>query len=76
VLQYLVPEQIDYNKESNCIHATVDWKKMDEAIIVKFKRRICGCGNELVQSGSYTYSILFHSQYHDSTSNFWQDACL
>jgi hypothetical protein len=24
VLQYLVPEQIDYNKESNCIHATVD----------------------------------------------------
>jgi hypothetical protein len=70
VFQCLVPEEIDYNKDYDCIHATVDLKikYIDETTIDKFKVRICGCGNELVRSGAYlnetyspTVSYLTHS---------------
>jgi hypothetical protein len=66
----LVPEEIDYTKDYDCIHATVDLKikYIDESTIDKIKVRICGCGNELVQSGTYmnetyspTVSYLMHS---------------
>jgi hypothetical protein len=57
----LVPEEIDYEKEYDCIHVTIDLKikYIDEETIDKFKARVCGCGNELVQRSSYsneTYS--------------------
>ena len=70
VFQCLVPEEIDYNKDYDCIHATVDLKikYIDETTIDKFRVRICGCGNELVRSGAYlnetyspTVSYLTHS---------------
>jgi hypothetical protein len=61
VFKCLVPQDIDYSKDYDCIHAAVDLniKYIDENTIDKFKVRICGCGNELVQSGTYfneTYS--------------------
>jgi hypothetical protein len=70
IFKCLVPEEIDYNKDYDCIHAAVDLKikYIDENTIDKFKVRICGCGNELVQSGTYfnetyspTVSYLTHS---------------
>jgi hypothetical protein len=66
----LVPEEIDYTEDYDCIHATVDLKikYVDESTIDKYKVRICGCGNELVQNGAYlnetyspTVSYLTHS---------------
>jgi hypothetical protein len=61
VFKCLVPEEIDYSEDYDCIHAAVDLKikYIDENTIDKFKVRICGCGNELVHSGTYfneTYS--------------------
>jgi len=57
----LVPEEIDYEQEYDCIHATIDLKikYINEETIDKFKARVCRCGNELVQRSSYsnkTYS--------------------
>jgi hypothetical protein len=42
----LVSEEIDYEKDYDCIHATVDLKikYIDETTIDKFKARVCGCG--------------------------------
>ncbi len=50
VFKCLVPEEIDFNKDYDCIHAAVDLKikYIDENTIDKFKVRICSCGNELV----------------------------
>ena len=61
VFKCLVPEEIDFSKDYDCIHAAVDLKikYIDENTIDKFKVRICGCGNQLVRSGTYfneTYS--------------------
>jgi hypothetical protein len=52
----LVPEEIDYRKDYDCIHATIDLKVkyVDETTIDKFKVRVCGCGNELVRNATYT----------------------
>jgi hypothetical protein len=52
----LLPEEIDYEKDYDCIHATIDLKVkyLDETTIDKYKARVCGCGNELVQSATYT----------------------
>jgi hypothetical protein len=43
----LVPEEINPDRDHDCIHATVDLKikYIDETTIDKFKARICGCGN-------------------------------
>jgi hypothetical protein len=52
----LIPEEINYEKDYDCIHATIDLKVkyLDETTIDKYKARVCGCGNELVQSATYT----------------------
>jgi hypothetical protein len=52
----LVPEEINPDRDHDCIHATVDLKikYIDETTIDKFKARICGCGNELVRCTTYT----------------------
>jgi hypothetical protein len=52
----LIPEEIDYEKDYDCIHATIDLKVkyLDETTIDKYKARVCRCGNELVQSATYT----------------------
>jgi len=52
----LVPEEINYKKDYDCIHATIDLKVkyLDETTIDKYKARVCGCGNELVQNATYT----------------------
>jgi hypothetical protein len=52
----LVPEEINPDRDHDCIHATVDLKikYIDEIMIDKFKARICGFGNELVRRTTYT----------------------
>jgi hypothetical protein len=52
----LIPEEINYEKDYDCIHATIDLKVkyLDETTIDKYKARVCGCGNELVQNATYT----------------------
>jgi hypothetical protein len=66
----LVPEEINYDEDYDCIRAAVDLKikYVNENIIDKFKVRICRCSKELVQSGTYssktnssTVSYLTHS---------------
>jgi hypothetical protein len=48
----LIPEEINYEKDYDCIHATIDLqvKYLDETTINKYRARVCGCGNELVQN--------------------------
>jgi hypothetical protein len=55
----LIPEEIEYEKDYDCIHATIDLKvkNLDETTIDKYKTRVCGCGNELVQSATYTKKL-------------------
>jgi len=67
----LVPEEIDYEKEYDCIHATIDLKikYINEETIDKFKARVCRCGNELVQRSSYsnkTYSPMVSHLTHST----------
>jgi len=52
----LIPEEINYEKDYDCIHATIDLKVkyLDETTIDKYKAKVCGCGNELVQNATYT----------------------
>jgi hypothetical protein len=57
-------------KDYDCIHATIDLKVkyLDETTIDKYKARVCGCGNELVQSATYTNetSLLSHNSSLDA----------
>jgi hypothetical protein len=52
----LIPEEINYEKDYDCIHATIDLqvKYLDETTINKYRARVCGCGNEMVQNATYT----------------------
>jgi hypothetical protein len=54
----LIPEEINYEKDYDCIHATITIdlkvKYLDETTIDKYKARVFGCGNELVQNATYT----------------------
>jgi hypothetical protein len=52
----LIPEEINHERDYDCIHATIDLKVkyLDETTIDKYKARVCGCGNELVRNAAYT----------------------
>jgi len=52
----LIPEEINYEKDYDCTHDTIDLKVkyLDETTTDKYKARVCGCGNELVQNATYT----------------------
>jgi len=42
----LIPEEINYEKDYDCKHATIDLKVkyLDETTIDKYKAGVCGCG--------------------------------
>jgi len=42
----LIPKEINYEKDYDCIHATIDLKVkyLDETTIDKYKAGVCGCG--------------------------------
>ncbi len=60
-LRCLIPVEINYEKDYDCIHATIDLKVkyLDETTIDKYKARVCGCGN-----ATYTSKTCSPTVYH------------